>query len=132
MKPVFQTTFGVPHGNCFAAAVASILELDHIPDIDPSLPDEDEWRARWTTWFESRGYAWDAITWDENWKYSPRGYSIANVELRPGVMHAIVSHDGKPVHDPLPGQPFLKLSPDEQRKYQITAYTRIYPKGTQV
>lgn len=33
MKPVDQTTFGAPHGNCLMACVASILEvpLDSLP-----------------------------------------------------------------------------------------------------
>ena len=32
VKPVYQTQFGMPNGNCFAACVASILELK-IEDI---------------------------------------------------------------------------------------------------
>jgi hypothetical protein len=127
MKHVEQTTFGVPTGNCFAAAVASILELDFIPDIDPSIQDEAEWRRQWTEFFSSIGYEWDAITWDDNWNYSPKGFSIASVQLAPGVLHAIVCQDGVPVHDPLPGMPFLKLTSDEQRKYEIVAFTRMRP-----
>lgn len=126
MKPVFQTTFGVPTGNCFNAAVASILELDEIPAIDPTGADEEAWRKDWTRFFTERGYTWDAITYDEkNWGTFPKGYSIANVELAPGVLHAIVMLDGEPVHDPMPGGPFLKLTSQQQRTYSILAYTRI-------
>lgn len=33
MKPVDQTTFGFPGGNCFSACIASLLEmpLDDVP-----------------------------------------------------------------------------------------------------
>jgi hypothetical protein len=35
--PVFQTKFGMPYGDCFAACVASILEMK-IADVWDALP----------------------------------------------------------------------------------------------
>ncbi|HEV7674381.1 MAG TPA: hypothetical protein VGQ12_07615 [Candidatus Angelobacter sp.] len=126
MKNVFQTTFGVPTGNCFGACVASVLELEEIPDIDPAIPDEEEWRQRWHKFFASIGYEWTCTTYDEqNWGPWPKGYSVAHVLLAPGILHALVMHDGVPIHDPLPGSPFLKLPPTEQRKHTIEGYSRF-------
>ena len=127
MKPVFQTTFGVPTGNCFGACVASILELQDIPcPVDPAHPDEDVWYEEWRKWFAAKGYEWSCVTYDkENWGPWPKGYSVAHVLLRPGVLHAIVMLDGVPVHDPLPGSPFLQLSPEQQRQHTIEGYSRF-------
>lgn len=41
MKPIDQTTFGVPGGNCFSACVASLLELS-IDDVPYFMGDCDE------------------------------------------------------------------------------------------
>lgn len=127
MQPVFQTTFGVPQGNCFGACVASVLELADIPcPVDPAISDEDEWYERWREYFTSLGYEWTCTTYDEeNWGPWPKGYSIAHVLLAPGIRHAIVMLDGVPVHDPMPGSPFLKLPSEEQRKFTIEGYTRL-------
>lgn len=129
MKPVFQTTFGVPQGNCFGASVASVLELDEIPcPVDPAHPDEGFWYEEWLKWFSGNGYQWKCTTYDEaNWGPWPKGYSIAHVLLAPGIRHAIVMLDGIPVHDPAPGSPFLKLRPEQQRKFTIEGYTRLDP-----
>jgi len=59
MRPVEQTTFGVPTGNCFGACVASLLELDEIPcPVDPAHPDEDFWYEEWRKWFAAQGLEW--------------------------------------------------------------------------
>ncbi len=51
MKPVYQTRYGEPHGNCFAACVASILEcgLADLPDLD-NLPEG----RNWLDWFNEQ------------------------------------------------------------------------------
>lgn len=42
MRKVDQTVFGFPHGNCFAACVASLLEIG-IDDV----PDLGDWNSDW-------------------------------------------------------------------------------------
>lgn len=50
MRPVQQTKFGSPDGNCFSACVATIFELplDHVPDFKG-----DRWRENLTDWLFS-------------------------------------------------------------------------------
>jgi len=127
MKPVFQTIFGYPTGNCFNAAVASILELDAIPDIDPQLPVE-EWERQWCRFFDTHGLKWESQTWEpehNNWAIGFEGYRIAHVEIRPGVLHAIVCCDGKPVHDV--GGHFHQLPRLEQEKYRCLSWSWFEP-----
>ncbi len=80
MIPVYQTVHG-PRGNCYAACIASILEvpLDALP-------------ARATL-----------AAWDE----PPAGYGIASMRVRDNSIHAVVCLDGKIVHDPA-GRPFAQ------------------------
>ncbi len=44
MKPVDQTTFGHPGGNCFSACVASLLEMS--VDQVPYFMGHDDWFGR--------------------------------------------------------------------------------------
>lgn len=45
MRPVLQTRFGDPMGNCWEACLASILavELDEVPDPRPSYGELNSW-----------------------------------------------------------------------------------------
>jgi hypothetical protein len=127
MKPVFQTKFGYPTGNCFAAAVASVLELESIPDVDPTLP-ESAWIDAWAMWFTAKGLRWLSFSYEpdySNWGVLVPGYSIANVEVHPGIGHSVVFFDGEPVHDVAPGSPFLALHPLAQREYRILAFSQF-------
>lgn len=127
MKRIFQTKFGVPTGNCFNAAVASILDLDYIPDIDPTL-DDVSWRVAWCDFFDAIGVRWTATSWEpehSNWDYHPKGLSIGVFILGPGVRHAVVCYDGIPVHDVYPGSQFVALPTSEQKKYPIEAWTSL-------
>jgi hypothetical protein len=47
MMPVYQTTFGDGRGNCFAACLASILEipLESVPNFCVEYPDRWFWEA---------------------------------------------------------------------------------------
>ena len=53
MKPVDQTTFGSPHGNCFQAGVASALELplEEVPHFCDG--DNPMWLIDLENWFQS-------------------------------------------------------------------------------
>jgi hypothetical protein len=144
VKPVFQTRANFVDGNCFAAAVASILELDEIPEIDPrplGCPEAEiaKWQQEWTDWFTARGFRWYAYSWDtpeENLRYASSTYLpeyvIANIGVNGnahygGAGHAVVFRRGVPVHDPIPGSPFLKLPEWNQRLFPILAFTCIVP-----
>jgi|SRR6185369_950509 len=123
MKKIVQTIFGYPSGNCFNAAVASVLELDFIPDINPALPAE-QWESEWCLFFDGLNLKWESRTVEpegNNWDIYFRGYSIAHVEVRPGILHAIVCLNAVPVHDV--GGCFQMLPIDEQRKYRCLSWS---------
>lgn len=114
MKPVMQTRYGYPDGNCFAACIASILELelDQVPVI--SSADDDHW-TRWQAWLRERGLM--MITWplhdpEGNLMWTPWGYGLLAC-TPPGadrgdapedrsVGHSVVVYEGEVVHDPHP------------------------------
>jgi hypothetical protein len=59
MKPVYQDIFPIPgndlRGNCFQAAVASILELP-LEEV-PHFCQHDDWEVRLDRWLADRGLA---------------------------------------------------------------------------
>lgn len=113
MRPVDQTTFGVPGGNCFSACVASLLEL-RIEDVPYFMGDTPQ------DWDRNSGIRLNAFL-------SPLGlfslclivparqfescpiYMIlgGQAEREPGgprTPHAVVGFAGKWVHDPHPSR----------------------------
>lgn len=54
MKPVSQTIFGLEEGNCFAACVASILELT-IEEVPNFCLAPGEWFVAFEEWLADRG-----------------------------------------------------------------------------
>lgn len=137
MKPVFQTTFGYPTGNCFNAAVASVLELDKLPDIDPTLPD-DQWAEGWCRFLDEEGLKWESRScepelnnWDMPFNPDVAGHVIAHVEVLPGILHAVVCAvllgRAVPVHD-VGGTPGFEALPHEkQRRYRCVSYSWFVP-----
>lgn len=123
MKPVTQTRFGHPGnddalpGNCFPAAIASIMEL---PIEDVPWPDsKTDWSEYWDVlarWIAAYGYAlveipieppqpFDAVYfWDSaaivEGEQSP--CYIANGDTVRGSRHSVVYQRGGLVHDPHP------------------------------
>jgi hypothetical protein len=57
MKPVDQTKFGMPAGNCLAACVASVLEmpLADVPAFDGTSRPDDNWWLEFQDWLHARG-----------------------------------------------------------------------------
>jgi hypothetical protein len=116
VKPVMQTRFGRPLGNCWAAAIASILEVPleavdwavgmTAEEVEPNGPDADvskEWIRRQEESLKALGY-WMA-----------RGIPAAQAALLPpdvhylmlgntpgGIGHVVVGRGGEIVHDSNP------------------------------
>jgi hypothetical protein len=127
MKPVTQNKFGHPHGNCYAACVASIFEVPI--ETLPQLPEDDAvviakyqtdankehwdignyydawWWEMWDAWFKEQGlsrFRMDYKLFDTRYYKQPPGYSILVGESDRGFKHATVALNGKLVHDPHP------------------------------
>lgn len=113
MKPVDQTAFGAPHGNCLMSCVASILEvpLESLPVLYAEIEGKGRAEADW--WLvlldALRQHGFTAIYYPndttEHPAIAPRGYHIAsgptpNREFR----HATVYLDGQLAHDPHPSR----------------------------
>jgi len=133
MRPVDQTKFGQPEGNCLAACVASILEcrLEDVPDLWEGEQAGKNWLMLLNGWLRERhGLAYfcanpmkpdsgfSAWWFPKDCYYvvggkSPREYVPAG--------HACVGLNGRIVHDPHPSRAgllavedygfFLKLFP---------------------
>lgn len=104
MKPVFQTRFGFPHGNCFNACLASVLEmpLEAIPD---GLGTTGDWQAPVRDFLRPLGltivsFAMDV---DANWLCGDVWHLIAGRSPRGDFDHCCVGQGGRIVHDPYPG-----------------------------
>lgn len=101
MKPVDQSIFKAPGGDCMAACVASILELplEAVPN-----PQSDEWYKEWDAFLLPLNLRLIYFRpQEEGW--APPGYSIlAGKSPRGDWDHAVVCYDGRIVHDPYPGR----------------------------
>lgn len=104
MKPVFQRIYSTTDGDCFAACIASILELpiEDVPNfVDGTDPD---WWQTATCWLFARGYLG---VWLQNPDLKPLGYHIAGCDRQQTehgeIGHNVVTKDGIPVHCPTHG-----------------------------
>ena len=104
MKPVDQTRFGWPHGNCYAACVASILEIRI--EACPETPDPETWDATWDAWLNERNLARIVFTYNRELAWP--GWQILcgpTDTLGPhgeNLWHACVGLNGELIHDPNP------------------------------
>ncbi len=103
MKPVHQTKFGKPDGNCFAACIASILEVS-IDDV-PHFMGKD-WQERWNAFLANFHLGLFCIALPEG--TAPPGWSIlSGVSPRAKALgeewlHSVVAFNGVVEHDPHP------------------------------
>lgn len=107
MKPVTQTIFNAERGDCFAACLASILELelDEVPNFHG-----ENWLFRYNRWLKPFNLVLYDVTFPKGTNQHPVGYSIlAGTSPRYApALHAVVCLDGTIVHDPHPnGEPVL-------------------------
>lgn len=105
MIKIYQDKFGKPHGNCFGACVASLLEitLGEVPD----LSDEKTWWTKIREFIRTHGYDLVSMNPQKGMVYDPYlfpyGYAIGCGTSSRGFEHACVFKDGELVHDPFPG-----------------------------
>jgi hypothetical protein len=104
VRPVLQSVSG-PDGDCFAACVASLLEVDlaAVPDLAAA---GDRWASVLRRWLAARGLRVDFRPGDgrplADQRNPPRGYAVVGQRGRDGSVHAVVCRDGRIVHDPSP------------------------------
>jgi len=108
MKPVDQTRFGKPDGNCFIAAMASILEVN-LADIPDVYCDEDRWpdcAERLLEWLDKHDLDFMYLDIKDFPKdfYWPKGYHLMGGPGPRGPGHMVVGLDGVMVHDPHPSR----------------------------
>jgi hypothetical protein len=123
VKPVDQTRLGFPEGNCFAACLASLMEipLDQVPSVmgmDPEVPawwplHLDRWLSRYGLYglyFVVQPSHIDIAalhgiyTNNSNDLVWPRGPCIALGRSPRGYPHAVVACDQVLLHDPHPSR----------------------------
>ena len=104
MKPVFQTIFVPPLGNCLQAAIASVMELplESVPNFAQYFH-RDDWYETIAEFLKPHGlYPVELHRPEEGWgNFSPRGYHLITGQSPRGpYLHTLVGYQGKPVHDP--------------------------------
>ena len=117
MIPVYQTTFGVPTGNCFAACLASLLEttLHELREFSQFYSDycqryeneeihrkPDEVTEWWLKLIDVlRPFNRQPAFLNDPWM-APAGFAIAAGTGPRGHPHAVIVLNGELVHDPFP------------------------------
>lgn len=137
MKPVVQTKIHIPgeqDGNCFAACVASLfeVELDSVPNFVEFQGPLGWWDAA-RAWCRECGYDIarieklnDVMLWSD---CPPGDHALATIRSPRGDwLHTVViDREGVVVHDPYPDAP-VGYEPDEIIELElITAPYEPYP-----
>lgn len=110
MKPVDQTTFGVPGGNCFSACVASLLEFP--VEAVPYFMGAEDWVAEFSRWLLPRGmyvFRFRIEGAEDTWR--PPGFYILSGQS-PRGSHSVVALGPDVVHDPHPSRAGLLTQED--------------------
>lgn len=109
MKPVQQEKTESGSGDCFAACIASLLEmpLEEVPNF---CAEGEEWPINAINWYRGQGFA--ILEFD----YSDQPDSVAIAEMKSlggycivsgqssrfDCLHAVIYKDGELIHDPSP------------------------------
>lgn len=108
MTPVKQTKLyakdGIHNGNCFAACIASLLDLPlwMVPPFEDMFGRGGEYRARCDDWL-ARMFKLEMEEFAPGHEPSPMPeFYIASGPSSRGVLHSVVYSGGKLVHDPHP------------------------------
>ena len=126
MIPIDQTKFGKPDGDCFAACIASILEvpLEELPNLNGYS--DDEWWLKTQQWVEENTcYSYIEVsitTLEEAAPIFGNSYWIATGKSPRGdYNHAVVFLKGEMVHDPHPDKTGLKEDPTSAGFFTLAA-----------
>jgi len=124
MRPVDQTTFGVPGGNCFSACIASILELP-ISEVPYFMPETiEEWEAdkkrslgespyyaKFVAWCGAHGF-WPLVFGArDDIVIPPDAWTILGGQS-PRGSHSVVGRGGVMVFDPHPSRDGIAKAED--------------------
>jgi hypothetical protein len=108
MKPVLQDKFGKPDGNCFAACIASILEI-RLHDVPAKFygtgdwgNDSDKFFAELNEWLSQFGLSLMTINCEDPEKHLPEAWLIIGGMGPRGIEHCIVGWKNEERHDPHP------------------------------
>ncbi len=107
MKPIYQTKFGPTEGNCLAACVASLLEIeiDQVPDLTPRPEDKGTWTETFRKFFKWYGIhpEWYTALPERKIFQPPPGvnYLVWGTSPR-GLPHSVIYRNGQMIHDPHP------------------------------
>ncbi len=152
MIPIYQTQFGGKYapddqkGNCWQAAVASILELPMGQAFDlTTMWEDDEWFERFQAWLRPYGLSCVALDMSDpeaKGRLSNMGYHLIETEsvtLKNGEYHIVVGYDGEVVHDPNPNAEevgklclwflFVALDPADQARAHRLLHENIRRPG---
>lgn len=129
MRPIHQTKFGEPQGNCFAAAIASILEIElgDVPSFYADSP--SSWYMDFQAWLHGRGFSLVKVDLrgdgfekpDEPGPFETLflariegGFWLASGPGPRGHQHSVVYCGGEMAHDPHPsGDGLLRVTEAE-------------------
>lgn len=104
MTPVKQNVLhdkqGIGNGNCFAACIATLLDLPlwMVPPFEQMFG-RDDWRLRSGLWLK-QFYKSDLVRTGGHEVASMPTFYIANGRSPRGVYHSCIYSEGKLVHDP--------------------------------
>lgn len=100
-----QTKFGSKEGNCFAACLASLLEIS-IEEIPDFFNTEKYWSIICNEYLKTKGLCFIDIGFQNSdiqyWVLNS-GFSIlTGRSSRHDCLHSVVAYQGKIIHDPHP------------------------------
>lgn len=110
MKPIHQTEFGEPNGNCLQAALASLFErpLAEVPNF--MALGEPQWWFALQRWLFTEYDVWLVVTEALPEQRAPYGYHlIYGKSPRGDFNHVVVGYRGEIVFDPHPDGTGLQM-----------------------
>jgi hypothetical protein len=110
MIPQHQTILGTgkngePRGNCFATAIACILELP--VDAVPNFCEQDHWIEALNEWLAPRMLFYLEVfipddNRDQHYLFKFAGYHVITGQGPRGCRHSVIGNCGAMIHDPHP------------------------------
>ncbi|APU89051.1 conserved hypothetical protein [Virus Rctr85] len=104
MKFVDQTRFGNKEGNCLAACLASLFELDidDVPDFN-ALHGDNWYSIGLTSWLSQFGLV-PVMLASITGEFPQNCHYLVGGESPRGILHSCIGLNGEIVHDPHPSR----------------------------